>query len=60
MYMITHGRIALSYLREVITSGFQSLMIQVPRSVKHGIGVGLAISAIAGLVAFIALNLKMA
>jgi len=40
MYMITHGRIALSYLQEAIMSGFRSLMLAVERLARFVIGVG--------------------
>jgi hypothetical protein len=43
MYMITHGRIVLSYLKAVITNGFLSLIKQDKKSERLGIGEGLVI-----------------
>lgn len=40
MYMITHGRIVLSYLQEATMSGFRSLMLKATNLARFGIGVG--------------------
>jgi hypothetical protein len=56
MYMITHGRIALSYLQVAITNGFRSLMLKVEFLVRFVTGVGPDISGIAVLTVITALN----
>ena len=56
MYMITHGRIALSYLQVAITNGFRSLMLKAESLARFVTGVGPDISGIAVLTAIIALN----
>jgi hypothetical protein len=58
--MITHGRMLLSFLQEVIMSGFHNLMIKVISLARYVNGVAPDISAFAGLIAFIALNSKQA
>ena len=59
MYMITHGRIALSYLQVAITNGFRSLMPKAESLARFVTGVGPDISGIAVLTAIIALNYNL-
>lgn len=56
MYMITHGRIVLSYLQEATMSGFRSLMLKVERLARFVTGVGPDISGIAVLTVITVLN----
>lgn len=56
MYMITHGRIVLSYLREAIMNGFRSLMLKVVSLARFVIGVGPDTFVLAALIVTIALN----
>jgi len=56
MYMITHGRIALSYLQAVITNGFHSLIPKVESLARFVTGVGPDIFVVAVPILIIALN----
>lgn len=56
MYMITHGRIVLSYLQEATMSGFRSLMLMVEKLARFAIGVGPDTCGIAALAVITALN----
>ncbi len=60
MYMITHGRIVLSFLREVTMSGFHSLIAKAERPARFVIGVGPDILGIAVLIVIIALSSSLA
>jgi hypothetical protein len=56
MYMITHGRIVLSYLQGAIMNGFHSLIVKAESLVRFVIGVGPDISGSAVLAVIIVLN----
>ena len=56
MYMITHGRIVLSYLQEATMNGFRSLMLKADSLARFVSGVGPDIFVIAVPILIIALN----
>ena len=56
MYMITHGRIVLSYLREATMSGFRSLILKAENLARFVTGVGPDTFAVAVLIVIIALS----
>lgn len=60
MYMITHGRIALSFLLEAITNGFRSLMPKVDKLARFANGVGPDISVTALPTVITVLNSSLA
>ena len=56
MYMITHGRIVLSYLQEATMNGFHSLIAKAESLARFVTGVGPDISGCAVLAVIIVLN----
>jgi hypothetical protein len=56
MYMITHGRIVLSYLQEATMSGFHSLMAKAESLARFVSGVGPDMSGSAVLTVITVLN----